>query len=318
MTLSKRNKILLTALKILIITASYSYIFWKLQGVDFQQFVAIKENDYIFLIFAFLLMFVNWSIEAFKWRLLLKNIQKINYFESIKIVLSGIVFGLFTPNRIGEIGGRAFFLKKNNRIKGGIAATVGSYAQMLVTLALGLVGAAYLVGFGKIKFQADIPLVLPIFLLILSVLMIVLFFKMQIFISITEYLRFSEKIIEKLKILSEYSKKNLSIVLIISMLRYFIFTIQFYLLLLLFNVHLQIIDAMATIGTTYLLINVLPHLIIADLGIRGSVAIFVIGQLSANVQGILSATVLLWLINVILPAFAGQFFIFKHKITPQK
>ena len=101
------------------------------------------------------------------------------------------------------------------------------------------------------------------------------------------------------------------------MLRYFVFAFQFYLLLLFFGVDINILDAITAISGTYLLINVLPHVIIADLGIRGSAAIFVIGQLSANVQGILSATILLWLINVILPAFAGQFFIIKHKPISQ-
>jgi hypothetical protein len=53
--------------------------------------------------------------------------------------------------------------------------------------------------------------------------------------------------------------------------------------------------------------NILPSIVIADLGIRGSVSIFILGQFSENTQGILTASVVLWIINIMLPSILGLF-----------
>ena len=58
-------------------------------------------------------MCLNWSIEAIKWRLLIKKMQPITFIEALKGVLSGVAVGTFTPNRIGEFGGRILYLKEH-------------------------------------------------------------------------------------------------------------------------------------------------------------------------------------------------------------
>ena len=44
------------------------------------------------LIVVVLLMVVNWSIEAIKWKISIKEIQKVSFFKALQAVLSGVSF----------------------------------------------------------------------------------------------------------------------------------------------------------------------------------------------------------------------------------
>ena len=85
-------------------------------------------------------MVLNLSIETFKWRLLILEIQHIKFVTAFKAVLSGITLGIFTPNRIGDIGGRLFFIEKGKRTYGLLATSIGSFAQFLTTIIMGIIG----------------------------------------------------------------------------------------------------------------------------------------------------------------------------------
>ena len=64
-----------------------------------------------------ILVFANWGLEARKWQVILKKLERISFFTAFKAVLSGLTLSLNTPNRIGEYGGRILYVKDGNRIK---------------------------------------------------------------------------------------------------------------------------------------------------------------------------------------------------------
>ena len=53
-----------------------------------------------------------------------------------KAVFSGITVSTFTPNRIGEYGGRVFCLEKGDRIKAVFITILCSMSQLLTTVIL--------------------------------------------------------------------------------------------------------------------------------------------------------------------------------------
>ncbi|RYZ23965.1 MAG: hypothetical protein EOO10_20735, partial [Chitinophagaceae bacterium] len=75
-----------------------------------QSWKEIKEGfvsyKVLYLVFAVLLIFVNWGIETIKWKLLVTSIRPIGFFKAYKAVLSGVSFSVALPNRIGEYIGR--------------------------------------------------------------------------------------------------------------------------------------------------------------------------------------------------------------------
>jgi uncharacterized membrane protein YbhN (UPF0104 family) len=59
-------------------------------------------------ILVIVLMFVNWSLEALKWKISVQSVQPVSFFRSLKAIFSGVSFSVTTPNRTGEYLGRVF------------------------------------------------------------------------------------------------------------------------------------------------------------------------------------------------------------------
>ena len=86
------------------------------------------------------LMFVNWSIEAVKWKISVKKIQAVSFFKAFRAVLSGVSFSVSTPNRVGEYLGRILYMDAGNRLKTISITIVGSISQLIITLLMGCIG----------------------------------------------------------------------------------------------------------------------------------------------------------------------------------
>ena len=138
--------------------------------------------------------------------------------------------------------------------------------------------------------------------------------------------RFYYRIKKYSEIFAIYNVRNLIFVLFISALRYVIFSLQFYLLLKAFQVPVSYYSAIILIGLVYLLMTVIPTIALTELGVRGSVSLFVFalylkplglwtGQVGA---GIVSATSLLWLINLAIPALLGVIFVYSLRFFRKK
>ena len=76
-----------------------------------------------------------------------------------------------------------------------------------------------------------------------------------------------------LNAIERIERKTLVHVLMLSALRYLVFSFQFYLLLLAFGLVIPYPTAMLLIAMTYFVMAAIPTIALADLGIRGSVSI---------------------------------------------
>ena len=62
------------------------------------------------VITAILMMPLCWLVESVKWRVLMRPALLLSIPQALKAVLGGVAISLFTPNRIGEYGGRILFV----------------------------------------------------------------------------------------------------------------------------------------------------------------------------------------------------------------
>jgi uncharacterized membrane protein len=93
--------------------------------------------------------------------------------------------------------------------------------------------------------------------------------------------------------------------LVYSFLRYVVFFVQYWLLLEAFNIHFTTISSLWLVPVCFLIASAIPTFLISELGVRSSVAVLVFGSLSDNNLSIISASVLLWFINIGIPAIVG-------------
>ena len=290
----------------------------SVEQFDLDQVLVKLQENYIVVTVVILMMFLNWFLESLKWRFLISKIEKVSIKRSIRAIFSGITVSAFTPNRVGEYGGRVFCLEKADRIKGVLITVIGSMAQLVTTIVFGSIGILLLPNlmpefdslFSNIVFAYPIMLFL---LILLNVLLVTLFLNASVFSVVLSKIKFLRKFKKYNEVFSFYNSSELLEILLYSVGRYIVFTTQFFILLQVFDVQIGYVDAMILITTMLLVISIIPTIAITEIGIRGSVALFLFGLVSVNAIGILSATFVMWVINLLLPALIGTIFIFSLK-----
>ena len=290
----------------------------SIEGFNIDHILLQLQEKYFLIVVVVFMMFLNWFLESLKWRFLISKIEKITLKRSIRAVFSGITVSTFTPNRVGEYAGRVFCLEKADRIQGILITVIGSMAQLLTTIIFGLVGILLLPNLmsefdlllSKIIFAYPIMLFIVI---LLSVLLVTLFLNASVFSVVLSRVRFLRNFSKYSQVFSFYNFSDLLEVLLYSVGRYIVFTTQFFILLQVFDVHVSYINAIILITVMLFVLSVIPTIAITEIGVRGSVALFLFGLVSSNIIGILSATFVMWVINLLLPALIGTLFIFTLK-----
>lgn len=270
----------------------------------------VSPDAKLLTIIVFILMFINWSVEAIRWNSLLRKVEYVSFIDALKATFSGITFALFTPNRVGEYAGRVLFINTVSRWRILIVTTIGIYAQLLSTIFFGTLGLAYvMLVSGVLSSTFYVEWTVIILLIISAILLFILYFNISLIENLLERFSFLSKAKLYLKVLLHYSSKELFNVLSLSMLRYMVFTLQYLLLLKIFNIQIPLMEGIALIATIFLVQTIIPSIAIAEVGIRGNVALFFLTPYSGNQLGIVSAAWGLWLINLVIPAVIGMILI---------
>ena len=336
---TKVRKLLNFLLQLIIILLAYWFIYRELfQKRDILQVVKILKDQFInraflyFLIYIFLLMFVNWGLEAQKWKYLIGKFEHISFFQSFKAVFSGVTVSVFTPNRIGEYFGRVFILKQLHPLKGVFITFIGSMGQLLSTIVFGLLALLFFMPrlFDISLFPNQLIYWSIVILSLLCIFFLILFYlNFQYVSTLIERLipHKYEKIKRYTDIFKSYQSRELAFVFLFSILRYMIFSLQFILLLLAFHIKLPASQYLILVPLIFFAITVVPTIALSELGIRGSISLYLIGffiENSGNLDndtsvGIIAASTLLWVINLVLPAIIGALFVFNLRfLRPYK
>ena len=270
------------------------------------------------LLVVILLMFVNWGLESRKWQLLLFHLHRISFWGAFKAILSGLAFALNTPNRMGEYGGRVLFLPDGKRIRAVSLTLAGSFSQLLVTFSLGAIGLFFLSG--RITASAEFSslriwiTVLQVLVFFISFIGFIIYFRLSWIVRLIEKIPASQKFIRHIAVLEELNVRILLRILLLSLLRFFVFIIQYNLMLQMMQVEIDWWSGFWTVCVLFLLLASLPTIALLELGLRWEYSIMLFGLFSNNVLGIYAAATGIWLINLVFPAMAGSLLILGIRI----
>jgi len=305
----KTKQFFALAIKVAILIGAAYFIFDKLVNntqLDFDTFLTqlktsqLIQPSIIFGLFA--ITFLNWFLEIVKWKTLVSSIKPISLWESTAHSLGGLTASLFTPNRVGEYGAKALYFKKSERKRVVGLNFLGNFAQLIATVIFGVIGFSIFV----IEFGIELP-----WYRILRIFAFILVLGGLFFVG-TKQKRFRikgfswERVRSFIRNVSGESHfKNLSL----SIIRYAIFSHQFYALLLFFGLNTSYFITMSTIASMYLITSIIPMLFIFDVIVKGSVAVWLFGYLNISELNILSVVSLMWILNFVLPSIAGSYFV---------
>ncbi|WP_395633609.1 hypothetical protein [Flavobacterium sp.] len=296
-----QNKIVLSAVKLIIVLLSFYFIYSELHNnnqLNWKKFFELLDRKWSISGLLFLLSFsvVNRYLEILKWQNLAAVIHPITVGESAKQVLSALTAGIFTPNGLGEYAGKALYFEPKNAKKVIFLNLICNGIQMILTIVFGIIGL-WILGYH---------------LWVLGIIGLCLFF-----IGLT-YLTKSIKIkgysLEKLAAkIHEIPKKIHRKNILLAVGRYLVFSHQYYFLFLAFDVALPYGTLMASIVAVYFLASSLPSFQFLDFAVKGSVALFFFEKLGVNEWIVVFIATLMWFLNVVLPVVIGSYFVLKFK-----
>ena len=314
----KTKQFFLVLIKLSIVVGAFYFIYNKItsnENLEFSNFVDfLSKNDRFSAkttVFLLILTVFNWFLEILKWQALVSFVKKISIYNALEQSLGSLTASLFTPNRVGEYGAKIMYFPKAQRKKIALMNVFSNSFQMTITVVLGIIGLSFFIQ----KYDPDINYYkVARFLGIILLVTFLVFFSLKK--NVFAIRGFSvEKIIAYTKTLPlELYMKGLGL----SLLRYLVFSFQFYFLLYLFGVDVSYFNAMIVITSMYFLASVIPSIFIFDVIVKGSVAVYLFDIVGVNELTTLSVIMIMWLLNFVLPSIIGAIFVVSFKLPETK
>ncbi len=278
---------------------------------------AFKSAKLLCIAMALFLLVPNIYVQFFKWRYLVRLLKpEVSDREAIQSLLAGFTFGFITPGRLGEFG-RAFFIKDCSWVRLLGIAFVDKLFSLAVVIFWGAIGLMFFVS-RQLYFYTMMPVI--IFTLIALFVIYYLLFHPEIIrgflYSLNIILPFREKIKSLMSSLDNFHRRQAVNLLLLNFGFYFVFMIQFYILICSFE-PARFIPAFLAIAATMIVKSMLP-ISIGDLGIRESAAIFFLGRIGLQSATAFNASILLFMINLLIPSVVGLVLVLKYRLIFQK
>jgi hypothetical protein len=315
--LVRTKKIIAFSIKLLIGVISFYIIYAKLAAIPHLKeqllHVCSEPSIYMVITLVFLLMPINWGIESFKWKLITDRVEPVNYPTALKSVFSGICLGNVAPGRAMEFLAKIYYFKPENKPTITVLHFINGMFQMLITVVVGLIAITY-----KLTHNGQSASV--IYVILIGGICLILFFCWAILnVSFIQqklkFIKWFNKIGETEHV--QFSKKLMLQLIVLSIVRYLVFTIQFYLILNALSPQLDIWWAFTSIAAYFMLTSIIPMISFIEPAIRAAIALFVFNQASDNSVTVVLTSTLVWMINVMIPSIIGYVIILKEKIDPK-
>jgi uncharacterized membrane protein YbhN (UPF0104 family) len=310
----KTKQFFFVLIKLSIVVGAFYFIYNKLtnnKDLDFNEFIQYLSENGVFSLknisFLLILTFFNWFFEITKWKTLVRHIRIISFKNALEQSLGSLTASLFTPNRIGEYGAKAIYFNSPMRKKVMLLNLTGNLMQMTVTIIFGTVGLYIM--------HATHDLNINYYKVIRFLGIIIVVFGFAIFGLQQDKFKIKGLSIEKLKSFFKDLPYAIQMPAFgLSVLRYLIFSFQFYFLLHIFGVDLTYYKAMSVITSMYLLSSIIPSIFIFDVIIKGSVAVYLFSILGIDEFTILSIIMIMWLLNFVLPSIFGSYYVLNFNL----
>ena len=292
--------------KLILFVGVLAIVYWQIKNFNAEAWREFKLARPLSLIMAGMLVFTNIWLAYLKWKVTLNVVvpgtePKV----ATQSFFAGVVTGMLTPNMVGNFIGRFYYFERERRTSIILFTLLSNYAQFLASLTFGWV--AILITGDLIVIEGSRSFL--IWLGIGVVVAYLSYFFIDNFLFRIRRKGYFVAFRDTLRANRSYRSKILGL----SLARFLVFTLQFSLVLDAFGESISLTSIMA-IWQVYLLTMLIPSLFLGKIGVRESIAIFVLSGIGMNEFAVLFASLIIWAINSLSPALVG-FVICKNRIA---
>jgi len=318
-----KKKSTIYTLKILLFASFCGIIYYYITQKEdvnliYKEFIERCKSGPIYILFiALLLLPVNWGIEIIKWQYLTSPFQKLNWKKATLSVLAGVTFSIYTPARLGDIGGRLLVIQPKHIGKAFLATLLGSFSQLVILISSGIVALLYYVRqHTNISNQLYLLIIIGGALMILG--MALTYWNIHFISFITDRIKLPKKIKQIINVLQSYSLRQLNYIFFLSVSRYFIYSTQAVLLFIFLGINASIVENYTNTSLTYLCQTAIPIPAFLDLPLRGGISMGIWEYADINPLIISASPFILWVINICIPAGIGMILLSLYNRTKTK
>lgn len=279
-------------LKLLLSFALLCILFSKVDlNAVFEAFIKI---NYDALWIAVLLLPVSFLLESLKWKTLIaRQVPRITLFESLQSVLIGTAGAITTPLHFGKYATQMWFHAEVPRARLLTLVFINAQVLGIFTLLFGLASLSY---FFHLMLQPNLSLVFLWLFLFAVLLLTVLIWVSKSRFPFPDWLNF----------LLDYTSAEWGRVIFYGFLRHIVSTVQFCLLInaCLGESSMPFEMAFVAVSSVWLAKAVVPFFI-GDLGLREATAAYFISAMGYSAEAGVAASLLIFSINLFLPALIG-------------
>ena len=308
------GKRVILLIQIAISVAAVAYIIFRLFNYDeWETFYELFTKQPFRFALVFLLQLIlsslNLSIESLKWQILVSPLRRQSFNLSFYQILKGLQVGMVTPGRSGEGVAKALLLPMGYRTRGFLLSVTGSALQNVILALGGLLGLIFIREFPEQEpgmfFQLQDWLIRYslTFLIVTGAGLVVI-------VRLLRFMRRNpvvKRITFYLLVVKQLGAMKFVAIVMLTLARYFVYCFQLWVMFY----FLSIGDSMSLfwlIPVYYAAITFIPSMAIADIGIRGTIALFLFGAISANSAAIVAAIFFVWFCNLAIPAVSAIYF----------
>lgn len=264
--------------------AYFLYTRWQNRpiGVETMRVLIAKIPLCIFGLMI-LLSLSSWLVESKKWQVLVGGFWELRFRESIFQNLTAQAASFITPLRAGEVVFKVLFYTKSLRKDIAGRVVVGNLVQMVITILLGCIGALYILS-REIEASFYVLFLTP------------LLFLLPIVGTLWMWKRYDLKAI---------ARRVLWLTTGLSFLRYCLFASNWLLILWTLDYEMSMLEIIMNTLAMYLFVSIIPLIPMADVPVRMTAAAMIFEGSYNYGDTIIFATVLVWIINTILPTAIG-------------
>ena len=278
-TATRLKKYLWFTLRLAISGLAIYMIATQVMHKDWSTLTAFPKSSHywLFVLIAAGLVFLNWGLEIEKWRFLVSRTDLVSFKQASHPVLTGLTMNWIVPWSFGDLLMR---LKGHKSLKNGaLAIFINRFTALSTTLFFGAIGAASFILQERGANFLNGPFWFGVAVAMILVLALVMG----------------------------------SRALFISIMRYSVFSLQFFFLLQPLLPEVPWAAVFCGIFWTFLLKSIVPSLF-GGFGVREVSAIAFFSLWSAPVQVVLVPSLVLWILNIVLPSMAGIPLLLREKL----
>lgn len=304
-------------IRVLVAAALVAMMLYTIQPRPIWE--ALRAARYDLVLLAAALMPLNIWTQERKWAYLVKLVRpQATVGETLGSMLGGFAFGIVTPGRIGEYG-RALLIRGSDPFRLVGLTVIDKFYNLGCTAAFGL-PALFTLPWAMAL--AGGYLFYSLILLLMAVNLLLLYLALDprpvrsLIYAAQLMLPKGERVAQLVGGLDRFGAPQARVTLLWTLLHYLIFLLQYYCL----------INALAPLGAlasargaaAILLAKSALPIAIGDLGLDQVIAVQFLGQFGVSSEAAFNASLLLFAINVVLPAVAGVLFVGRLPIGGEK